>query len=44
METEWSGGVFDVQHGNVNTNLSNGALGFFGVCMVVIDTIVFKEK
>jgi hypothetical protein len=28
METDWSGGIFDVQHGNVETNLSNGALGF----------------
>jgi hypothetical protein len=42
METQWSGGLFDVQHGNVNTNLTNGALGFFGVCMVVADTTVFQ--
>jgi hypothetical protein len=42
METQWSGGIFDVQHGNVITNLSNGALGFFGVCMVVSDTTTFK--
>jgi hypothetical protein len=40
METDWSGGLFDVQHGNVNTNLNNGALGFFGVCMVVSDTTI----
>jgi hypothetical protein len=38
METDWSGGIFDVQHGNVMTNLSNGALGYFAVCMVVSDT------
>jgi Domain of unknown function (DUF4249) len=42
METQWSGGIFDVQHGNVSTNLSNGALGFFGVCMVESDTILFN--
>ena len=27
METEWSEGIFDVQHGNVATNMSDGALG-----------------
>ncbi len=42
METEWRGGLFDVQHGNIATNLSNGALGFFAVCMVVSDTIVIN--
>lgn len=42
METEWTGGIFDVQHGNVNTNLSNGALGFFAVCMVLSDTTVVQ--
>lgn len=40
METEWSGGIFDVQHGNVSSNMSNGALGFFAACMVVVDTVV----
>jgi hypothetical protein len=39
IETEWRGGVFDVQHGNAPTNMSNGALGYFAVCMVVSDTI-----
>jgi hypothetical protein len=39
METEWRGGVFDVQQGNVITNISNGALGFFGACTVVEDTV-----
>ncbi len=39
METEWCGGIFDVQHGNVPTNLSNGAIGYFAVCMVVSDTL-----
>ncbi len=40
METDWSGGIFDVQHGNVYTNLSNGAVGFFAACMVITDTTV----
>lgn len=42
METEWRGGLFDVQQGNVSTNLNNGALGFFGVCMVLKDSMVVK--
>ena len=42
METEWTGGIFDVQHGNVNSNISNGALGFFGVCMVLSDTTMVQ--
>lgn len=37
-ETEWRGGYFDVLPGNTVTNLSEGALGFFGVCAVSIDT------
>lgn len=39
METEWRGGIFDVQHGNVPANISNGALGCFAVCMVISDTL-----
>lgn len=42
-ETEWRGGYFDVQRGNVITNLSNGALGFFAVTTVVSDTTVVVE-
>lgn len=41
-ETEWRGGVFDVQRANVTTNLSEGAIGFFAVCTVVSDTTVVK--
>lgn len=40
METDWSGGIFDVQHGNVYTNMSNGALGLFTTCMVTTDTTI----
>lgn len=41
-ETEWRGGVFDVERGNTTTNLSNGAIGFFAVTTVVSDTTVVK--
>lgn len=42
-ETEWRGGVFDVQRDNVSTNLSEGAVGFFAVSTVVADTAVITE-
>ena len=37
-ETEWRGGSFDVQPGNVQTNLSEGAIGYFSASTVVADT------
>jgi hypothetical protein len=37
-ETEWRGGSFDVQPGNVHTNLSEGAIGYFSASSVVADT------
>lgn len=43
-ETEWRGGVFDVQRANASTNLSAGAIGFFAVSTVVADTTVVVEK
>ncbi|HNP17619.1 MAG TPA: DUF4249 family protein [Fulvivirga sp.] len=39
-ETEWRGGVFDVQRDNVPTNLSAGAIGFFAVTTVISDTVI----
>jgi len=39
-ETEWRGGLFDVQPGNVRTNLSEGAVGYFSVSQVVADSTV----
>ncbi|MEO9806474.1 MAG: DUF4249 family protein [Reichenbachiella sp.] len=36
-ETDWRGGLFDVAPGNVNTNLSEGAVGYFAVSMVSTD-------
>ena len=35
LETQWRGGLFDVQPANAIGNISNGALGFFAVCEVV---------
>lgn len=37
-ETQWRGSPFDIQKGNVTTNLSAGAIGFFAVSTVVADT------
>lgn len=42
IETDWRGGLFDVQQGNVETNMSNGALGYFAVCMVKSDTTLVE--
>jgi hypothetical protein len=32
METSWQGGLFPMAAANVKSNLSAGAVGFFGVC------------
>jgi len=42
LETEWRGGVFDAEAGNVPTNFRNGLRGWFAACMVVSDTTFFK--
>lgn len=42
LETEWRGGLFDAEQGNVPTNFSHGLRGWFGACMVVIDTTDFE--
>lgn len=34
LETSWQGGLFPTAAANVSTNLSAGAVGFFGVCSV----------
>ena len=45
LETSWQGGVFPSDPANVSTNLSEGALGFFGVCaMNSLSLIVTAEK
>ncbi len=43
-ETEWRGGVFDVDRANATTNLSTGAIGFFAVTSVISDTTIIVEK
>jgi uncharacterized protein DUF4249 len=40
METEWQGGVFDEASASLPANISNGGLGFFGVCAVLTDTLI----
>lgn len=42
METEWRGGIFDVQPGNVSSNISNGGLGYFGACTVLKDSTLVE--
>jgi hypothetical protein len=41
-ETEWRGGVFDIQRADVPTNFSAGAIGFFAVSTVVSDTTIVQ--
>ncbi|MFB6317546.1 DUF4249 family protein [Saccharicrinis sp. FJH54] len=38
IETEWRGGIFDVEQGNIPTNFKNGSRGWFAVCEVLSDT------
>ncbi len=40
METEWQGSTFDEESSNLPTNISNGGLGYFGVCAIRRDTFV----
>jgi hypothetical protein len=40
LETEWRGGLFDVEQGNVPTNFHHGIRGWFAACMVLSDTTV----
>ena len=42
LETEWRGGIFDVEPGNIPSYFANGSLGFFGACMVLGDTTVVE--
>lgn len=43
-ETEWRGGFFDVEAANVSSNISEGAVGFFGASTVLVDTIKITHK
>ena len=42
IETQWRGGFFDAEHGNTETNLSEGALGFFGTCSVIEKQVIVE--
>jgi len=42
LETDWRGGIFDVEQGNVPTNFSHGLRGWFAACMVLSDTTYFE--
>ncbi len=41
-ETNWRGGLFDVERGNIPTNMSVGAIGYFAASSVVSDSLVFE--
>lgn len=38
-ETDWRGGVFDVQPGNARSNLNGNAIGYFTAAEVIRDTV-----
>ncbi len=42
LETTWRGGSFDLEQGNVTTNLTNGALGYFGASSIITKTITVQ--
>lgn len=42
METDWQGGIFDVEKGNVETNISGNGIGYFVAATVDIDTAFIK--
>ena len=41
LETEWRGGIFDTEQGNVPTNFTGKIRGWFAACMVLSDTTKF---
>jgi len=38
LETDWRGGLFDTEQGNIPTNFRHGIRGWFAACSVVSDT------
>ena len=42
LETDWRGGFFDAEPGNVPTNFSHGVRGWFAACSVVSDTFTVE--
>lgn len=43
QQTVWLGDPFDPPPANIPTNISNGALGFFGASAVTSKTVILKE-
>jgi hypothetical protein len=41
-ETNWRGGLFDVERGIIPTNMSAGAIGYFAAASVVSDSLMFQ--
>ena len=41
-ETEWRGGLFDVQAGNPKGNFGENTLGFFAGCSLAMETVVIE--
>lgn len=41
-ETEWRGGIFDIQRANAVSNLGEGAVGYFALSTVVSDTTLVQ--
>lgn len=44
LETSWQGGVFPSDPANVTTNISEGGIGFFGVCALNSLSIIVSAK
>lgn len=42
LETNWRGGIFDMEHANTKTNFKQGTLGWFAICEVMSDTTITK--
>ena len=42
LETEWRGGLFDVQAGNPQGNFSASTLGYFSGCSLVMDPVFLR--
>jgi hypothetical protein len=40
METNWRGGIFDMEHANALTNFKQGTLGWFAISEVISDTTI----
>jgi len=42
IEINWQGGAFDESQTSLQSNISNGALGYFSACQVLSDTIIVQ--